>query len=475
MLNFDMCGADGNDSIFYSQLYAGSTAYAQLLIRMARLYGQFADTNVVGQYGTSYLSQSDSYPFSQDGFPVAWVMEENESSVYHTPNDNISHMNFRYYTGNLRGALGFFATLAFHPAKVRGVQVQEAGDGHSIAVQWNQTAAANISGYKVYWGRTSGTYADFHAITGNADTTDTITGLLADSLYYVAVVAVNGQNQESVFLNEFQARPFNGVATTAFFDDFESGLGQWTRGHSGGTVDWDTTSANYHSPGHSVTDSRIGNYGNNVNSYIQLLNGINLTLYNHAQLSWWEGYATESSWDWCTPEYSTNNGSSWTALVARYSGVKTAWTQRTVDLTSLCPTTANYKFRFRFTTDGNTVDDGWYVDDVLLTGYVPAGVAGSPRDQALSGRLELQCRPSPAANKLTVHYALPVAVRVQLGVYDVTGRRVAVLADAERPAGVYDQTWDCHNTDGNRVANGTYFVKLNAGDQRMVRKISVIR
>jgi hypothetical protein len=476
MLNFDMIGCEGNDSAFYSQLYAGSTAYAQLLIRMARLYGRFADTNVVGQYGTGYLQQSDSYPFSQEGFPVAWVLEKYDgTSIYHTPRDSVRHMNIRYTTGNLRGAMGFFATLAFHPAKVGGVTVAENGDGHTLALSWKRDQAANIAGYKVYWGRSSGSYTDFHTVTGGADTTDSIAGLMTDSLYYVAVVAVNDQDQESVFLNEFRARPFNGVATTAFFDDFETGLGKWTRGHTGGTVDWDTTSVSYHSPGHSVTDSRAGNYGNNVNSYIQVFTGINLTGYTHATLSWWERYATESGWDFCRPEYSINNGA-WTALIAAYSGASTSWKQRTFDLTSICATTTNYRFRFRFTTDGNTIDDGWYVDDVLLTGYVPAtGVAVVPASPGAGGELRLQCWPSPAAKTVHLSYSLPVTGQARLDVYDIAGRRVATVADGSRPAGVHTATWNCRNSDGRRVANGTYFFQLRAGGSTVVSKVAVVR
>ncbi|MCU0606820.1 MAG: M20/M25/M40 family metallo-hydrolase [Candidatus Edwardsbacteria bacterium] len=471
MLNFDMVGADGNDSAFYSQHNPGSTAYAQFLIRMARLYGRHADTNAVGQYGAQYLSQSDSYPFAQEGFPVAWTLEKNFSTVYHTANDNTSHMNFRYLTGNLKGSLGFFATIAFHPAKVRNVKVSENGSGSTLAVSWGSAAAANIAGYKVYWGRSSGSYADYHTVTGAADTTDTITGLMADSLYYVAVAAVDDQGRESVFLSELQARPFNGTAATAFFDDFESGLSLWTRS---GTPNWDTTGASYHSPGHSVTDSRSGNYGNNVNSYLQVLDGIDLTGYTHASLSWWERYATESGWDFCRPEYSINNGA-WTALVAAYSGSSTSWKQRTFDLTGICPTTTSYRFRFRFTTDGNTVDDGWYVDDVLLTGYVPTGVTGSPAAPVTAGRLHLQCRPSPAATAVELVFSLPAAGPARLDVYDIAGRRVVSLGDGMRVAGEHRVRWDCRDAAGRRVANGTYFFRLAAGGAACVGKVSVVR
>jgi hypothetical protein len=304
-----------------------------------------------------------------------------------------------------------------------------------------------------------------------ADTTDVIDGLMPDSLYYVAVAAVNDQGQESVFLNEYQARPFSGTAVAAFFDDFESGLGQWTRGHSGGTVDWDTTSAQYHSPTHSVTDSRAGNYGNNVNSYIQVVNGINLTGYNRASLSWWERYSTESSWDWCYPEYSVNGGA-WTALVTRYSGSQTAWTQRSVDLTGFCPTASSFKFRFRFTSDGSQVYDGWYVDDVAVTAFVPAGVSGQEPSPAEPGRMSASAYPNPAGRRVMFSLSNAGPGPARVAIYDVTGRHVAGLEAGE---GTGRAEWGLRSDGGKRVANGVYFYRATAGENAATGRFQVLR
>lgn len=473
MLNFDMIGAENNDSVFYSQRYTGCTAPAQLLIRMGRLYGWHADTNAVGQYSAQYLQQSDSYPFYQEGYPVAWVLERTFSTVYHTANDNLSHMNMRYMTANVKAGLGFFATLAFHPAPIEGVQVQEHGSGTQLALTWRRPSAANISGYRIYWGRSTENYTGQMDVNDPADTTAVIEGLMPDSLYYVAVAAVNDQNQESVFLREYQARPFAGTAATVFFDDFESGLSQWTRDHSGGTVDWDTTSAQYHSPTHLATDSRVGNYGNNVNSWLQVVNGIDLTGYNRASLSWWERYSTESGWDWCYPEYSLNGGA-WTSLVARYSGTQSNWSQRSVDLTGFCPTATSFKFRFRFTTDGNTVDDGWYVDDVLLTGFLPAGVSGQPA-AIEADRPSLHFWPSPASSTVHLNYTLRTEGLVRLEVFDIAGRLVAMLEDGQKPAGEHQSIWNLRDSKGRLAASGTYFFRLKAGGQSLLTRLLLIR
>ncbi len=475
MLNFDMIGAENNDSVFYSQRYTGCTAPAQLLLRMGRLYGRHADTNAVGQYSTQYLQQSDSYPFYDQGYPVAWMLERTFSTVYHTANDNISHMNLRYMTANVKAGLGFFATLAFHPSAIEGVQVQEHGSGTQLSLSWRRPAAANITGYRIYWGRISENYTGQMDVGDPADTTAVIEGLMPDSLYYLAVAAVNSQNQESVFLREYQARPFAGTAQTAFFDDFESGLSQWTRGHSGGTVDWDTTSASYHSYGHCLTDSRLGDYGNNVNSWAQVATSLDLTGYNRATLSWWEIYSTESGWDYCYPEISLNGGGTWdSTFIPKYSGSNGSWTQRSADLTSILPSASNFKFRFRLRSDSYIVDDGWYLDDVLLTGYVPAGVSGQPALPG-AGRPSLSCWPNPASSKVHLRYSVPSEGRFSLEVYDVAGRLVAALEEGRRSAGEHWSTWNLQDSNGRPAANGTYLFCLKVGGESSFTKVLLVR
>lgn len=472
MLNFDMCGAENNDSLFYSQRYAGSTAYAQLLIRMARLYGRHADTNMVGQYGTQYLQQSDSYPFQQEGYPVAWVLEKNFSTVYHSANDNTSHMNFRYLTGNIKGGLGLLATLAFHPAMVSGVQIQENGSGTELHLTWSRDRAANIIGYRIYWGRQSENYTGQLTINDPQDTPATVSGLMPDSLYYLAVVAVNDQNQESVFIREYPARPFAGTAQIAFYDDFASGLSQWTRGHLSGTVDWDTTSASCHSPNHSVTDSRLGNYANNVNSWLAMANSLNLTGYFKATLSWWERYSTESGWDYCYPEISLNGGITWDSLfIPKYSGSKTIWSQKVVDLTPKLSQASNFKLRFRLRTDGSIVDDGWYVDDVKLTGYLPAGVSSSQPTAAL-GRLSANVYPNPAGRLVRFSLANTGTDPVRIDIYDVAGRHLAGL-EVDRGGDIAE--WGLKDDSGRRVANGVYFYRARSPGAEVIGRFQVLR
>jgi flagellar hook assembly protein FlgD len=59
----------------------------------------------------------------------------------------------------------------------------------------------------------------------------------------------------------------------------------------------------------------------------------------------------------------------------------------------------------------------------------------------------------------TVRLGIPAPGRVQIGVYDVTGRKVRLLADRIFPAGEHALTWDGTDDAGRRVARGVYFVK----------------
>jgi hypothetical protein len=69
-----------------------------------------------------------------------------------------------------------------------------------------------------------------------------------------------------------------------------------------------------------------------------------------------------------------------------------------------------------------------------------------------------------------VRYATPEAGRVTLAVYDVLGRRVAVLADAVQPAGPHEATL---NAEG--LASGVYLVRLTTPTGRQTQRLTVVR
>ena len=71
----------------------------------------------------------------------------------------------------------------------------------------------------------------------------------------------------------------------------------------------------------------------------------------------------------------------------------------------------------------------------------------------------------PAGGLVTVHYQLRATTDVLLEVFDVGGRRIRVLEDRLVDLGEHAIAWDQRDLSGNRVAHGTYFVRLKAGNR----------
>ncbi len=153
----------------------------------------------------------------------------------------------------------------------------------------------------------------------------------------------------------------------AFFDDFESGVNGWTTGGIGNA--WGQTTTQSNSPTHSWTDSPAGNYANDVNSWLQTP-AINLTGKTGISVSAYSIYELEPGFDFAYLEWSTNGGTTWNATpLATFNGVNTTWTQ-TATAAAPLDNQSNVRLRYRFSSDGGVVDDGFYVDDFAVT-YTP--------------------------------------------------------------------------------------------------------
>ncbi|MBI5806544.1 M28 family peptidase [candidate division TA06 bacterium] len=204
MLNFDMIGNLGNQSLFNCYSYDGSEIYAGLSGQCAQWYGRTADTNLVPFYVNDNSSGSDSWSFFARGYPVAYSEEYLFSPNWHLISDSTTYMNMRYCTSIIRAGMGLLGTLANYPQKVRGLAVKDVGNGTQLYVNWQPNQASNVTGYKLYWGKASGSYIDSMPVAG---TSDTIGGLNSDSLYYIGVIAMDDENRESPLISEITGTP----------------------------------------------------------------------------------------------------------------------------------------------------------------------------------------------------------------------------------------------------------------------------
>jgi hypothetical protein len=80
---------------------------------------------------------------------------------------------------------------------------------YSVALAWDGSTSADVTGYRLYYGAASGNYTNSLAL-GNV-TTGTVSGLAGGVPYFFAVTAYDTNGLESPFSNEFSFVP--GVPT----------------------------------------------------------------------------------------------------------------------------------------------------------------------------------------------------------------------------------------------------------------------
>jgi hypothetical protein len=76
--------------------------------------------------------------------------------------------------------------------------------------------------------------------------------------------------------------------------------------------------------------------------------------------------------------------------------------------------------------------------------------------------------PNPGRGSRTIRFDLEAESSVQLAVFDVRGRRVAALTEGRLPAGQHRIPWDARG-----LSRGVYFVRLEADEARLARKLIV--
>ena len=93
-----------------------------------------------------------------------------------------------------------------------------------------------------------------------------------------------------------------------------------------------------------------------------------------------------------------------------------------------------------------------------------------PRQFALD-----QNYPNPFNSGTVIRFALPEARSVELAVFNLSGQKVATLAQGVREAGQYSVRWDGRDDRRRSLASGVYFYRLRAGDRVETRKLLLLQ
>jgi hypothetical protein len=84
--------------------------------------------------------------------------------------------------------------------------------------------------------------------------------------------------------------------------------------------------------------------------------------------------------------------------------------------------------------------------------------------------------PNPFNPSTTISYDVAApGGRVQLHVFDVRGKEIRTLVDAQQGPGPRSAHWDGRDDRGQHVASGLYFYRLQIGDATFTRKMTIVQ
>lgn len=112
-------------------------------------------------------------------------------------------------------------------------------------------------------------------------------------------------------------------------------------------------------------------------------------------------------------------------------------------------------------TDDNT-DPEWYIPTPVAVGEK---IDAAPISFAL-----VQNYPNPFNPATTISYSLSTPGHVLLTVYSMDGREIATLVDEPHAAGDFTVTFDAI-----QLSSGVYLYQLQTGDQKLTRKMTLLR
>lgn len=259
-------------------------------------------------------------------------------------------------------------------------------DNRSVTVTWDDPSKGTKDmSYIVF--------RDGSQIATGVTTTSYVDNGASDGVHYWSVKAYYIDDSFTSYMSK-QVAAYVSPSVTSFYDDFESGLGQWLMDPlTGQDYSWGLDTQYKYAGTYSLSDSPIsetyphtdtdynvaGYYGDQTEllaaggSIAEVAPGINFYTAADATCTFWMKYMIEESFDYLYFQ-ACDDGVTWETLrtwSSEEAGV--AWHQETISL-GLFAGNSNVRFRFYFVSDYGYATEGTNIDNFAIT---PSSVDGA--------------------------------------------------------------------------------------------------
>ena len=283
----------------------------------------------------------------------------------------------------------------------------------------------------------------------------------------------------TIYLDNLMIVPGFGTATV--IDDFELGTNNWWDPDGSGSTygtyygpgeDWSTNSSVFTGDTLVVYDGRVSarlqyqwehpDSAGFIREYAASYQGSPTWSINDKLDVWIYGNNSMDEIRFCIDDSDGMEGSPWTPIDW------TGWQLFSFDL-AVDPVIGWVNGNGAL--DGPMVSlDSFQMKKAEATAVEPQSVDQVPLQYSLS-----QNYPNPFNAETRVRYSIGTEGYVSLRVYNVTGQLVKTLVDDQRMVGEYTAAWNGTDEQGQALASGVYFCRMESGDWTKTIKMSFLR
>jgi len=131
--------------------------------------------------------------------------------------------------------------------------------------------------------------------------------------------------------------------------------------------------------------------------------------------------------------------------------------------------TVGFSFEFGGLQDGDKNKDDLLIR--ILEFFNIQGVWTDVNDNRPEASVKAGSYPNPFREETVIRFETEKESRVSLEIYNISGQLISRLLEARVGAGIHEVRWDGSSSAGNRVAEGMYFYRLQAGNEIITGKL----
>ncbi len=177
------------------------------------------------------------------------------------------------------------------------------------------------------------------------------------------------------------------------------------------------------------------------------------------------------------PQYvvqiSSNAGENWVNVTSVIEG-ESAWKKIQFNIGSLVSLTPNFQIRIVFDAVHYSGFQAFYFSEALMDEFeiltTNHTIINSVDDEINTNNGVLSF-PNPFASNITISTYIDKPQRVVAQIFNIYGELVSTINDSYLETGNYSFNWNGTNSNNQKVATGTYFVKILMNNQLKTEKI----